>query len=489
MEAALQYGVVHQKPGWPYYATATIRLLRGKYWFSSTIFINHQVRIVGAAGQEVGELGSGLYFPANMVGIVLASEQTPHPVTGVVPDPPTYSAGTLLENFAVRCLRGGTDRAKHGIMMRSVCSLHGLQIYDFAGDGLHITATVSVTGNANNFKLSNLQILRCHNGVYVDGPDANNGYSFGLDCTANRRWGIWDSSFLGNTWVACHTDVNGLGSTGGNPVGHSSRITYGGNVYYAVPTATEAQYVAVTPGTDETVWHLNGPGPTTGFQPTWVAAQPAGTYFAGGSYYVDGVGSGGVLLGCYAEGGQGGVAMTGGSVALGGFIGTNGFTLGGSIGTRNGNEINLNTPNAKLHVGNGTIDTTLGAGSTALQFYHATTESEAWSWELQYVSGDWYLWNAGSGPRIAMVVTGQNTTKQMGRTTPVPYRIYFPEYGVGDSTNTRMHTAATVAPTTGGHAQGEIVWNVNATAGGKVGWVCTTSGTPGTWKAFGAIDP
>jgi hypothetical protein len=49
--------------------------------------------------------------------------------------------------------------------------------------------------------------------------------------------------------------------------------------------------------------------------------------------------------------------------------------------------------------------------------------------------------------------------------------------------------AAGAAPSSGAHVRGEIVFNADPSAGGKVGWVCTASGTPGTWKAFGAIDP
>lgn len=44
------------------------------------------------------------------------------------------------------------------------------------------------------------------------------------------------------------------------------------------------------------------------------------------------------------------------------------------------------------------------------------------------------------------------------------------------------------APTTGAHRKGERVWNNAPTSGGTMGWVCTTSGTPGTWKTFGAIS-
>lgn len=45
------------------------------------------------------------------------------------------------------------------------------------------------------------------------------------------------------------------------------------------------------------------------------------------------------------------------------------------------------------------------------------------------------------------------------------------------------------APSSGAHVVGEVVLNADPIAGGKVGWVCITAGTPGTWKAFGAIDP
>lgn len=45
----------------------------------------------------------------------------------------------------------------------------------------------------------------------------------------------------------------------------------------------------------------------------------------------------------------------------------------------------------------------------------------------------------------------------------------------------------TAAPISGSHFQGDIV-NINAPASGSfIGAVCVTSGTPGTWKSFGAI--
>lgn len=62
---------------------------------------------------------------------------------------------------------------------------------------------------------------------------------------------------------------------------------------------------------------------------------------------------------------------------------------------------------------------------------------------------------------------------------------YFPN-GYALSTTVK-HTAASAAPTTGTWQRGEVIWNNSPSAGGYVGWVCVTSGTPGTWKQFGAI--
>lgn len=45
----------------------------------------------------------------------------------------------------------------------------------------------------------------------------------------------------------------------------------------------------------------------------------------------------------------------------------------------------------------------------------------------------------------------------------------------------------TAAPTTGKWRKGAIVWNTNPASAAYIGWVCTTGGIPGTWKAFGLI--
>lgn len=49
-------------------------------------------------------------------------------------------------------------------------------------------------------------------------------------------------------------------------------------------------------------------------------------------------------------------------------------------------------------------------------------------------------------------------------------------------------TFGSAAPVAGTWIRGDIVYRLSPSAGGKVGWVCTLGGTPGTWKEFGVID-
>jgi hypothetical protein len=43
------------------------------------------------------------------------------------------------------------------------------------------------------------------------------------------------------------------------------------------------------------------------------------------------------------------------------------------------------------------------------------------------------------------------------------------------------------APTSGSWVRGSIVYTTNASASDYIGWICTTSGAPGSWEPFGVI--
>lgn len=60
-------------------------------------------------------------------------------------------------------------------------------------------------------------------------------------------------------------------------------------------------------------------------------------------------------------------------------------------------------------------------------------------------------------------------------------------YATGAGGSSRTETFGTAAPAAGTWFVGDIVWNSAPAAAGTMGWVCTTGGTPGTFKTFGAI--
>ena len=71
----------------------------------------------------------------------------------------------------------------------------------------------------------------------------------------------------------------------------------------------------------------------------------------------------------------------------------------------------------------------------------------------------------------------RNFAEDADITTAGPVRMQGKKYEVGSG-----------IPDNGSYIKGDIVWNDNPIPSGYVGWICTRSGTPGDWKAFGLIQ-
>jgi hypothetical protein len=67
---------------------------------------------------------------------------------------------------------------------------------------------------------------------------------------------------------------------------------------------------------------------------------------------------------------------------------------------------------------------------------------------------------------------------------------YFTANGAGANVRQANNTwqLATAAPTTGYWVQGDIVYNTTPASAGFIGFVCTVTGSPGTWRTFGLIS-
>lgn len=100
-----------------------------------------------------------------------------------------------------------------------------------------------------------------------------------------------------------------------------------------------------------------------------------------------------------------------------------------------------------------------------------------------------------NGAGLAGVICGnycQGTPADKIVSAPKQGVVSFSNYNASgamvDYENLVVINRASAAPVSGTYAVGSIVYNSAPTAGGFIGWVCVTAGTPGTWKTFGAIS-
>lgn len=389
----------------PYSYAGELVVPPGKYYFSGTWNIDRQVRVVGQASPDGNAIGDvQLIFADNINGIVIQSYLTSSSGTD--------AGGTSIENLSVICHRtSGTDGS--GIFLKARARLRNVLVYNFRDNGIHIEATESSsTGNANLWQIDSCRSIgNSLDGLYVDGADVNAGVAIRLDCSDNGRWGINDSSFLGNTYVACHAQGN-----------------------------------------------------------------------TSGAYKTDNLNAQSVFLGCYSEPGQPASSFSTPTVVIGGLHGAGlggaskatlfgsgglgGFTVGGMQG-------NAIDGNCGINIGNGVTSEEFAVvyGTNVSPFrWKSRTGEVYWNW-------------ANFSDVFAFYDKNQYVTRDLSSIGTVPG---FPAGFLAEGQLARLTLSA--APTTGTWRQGDIVFNNAPTAGGTIGWVCTSAGTPGTWKTFGAIS-
>ena len=92
-----------------------------------------------------------------------------------------------------------------------MATIQQVMVRGFSGIGIRIVADARATPktNCNLWRINDVQVLESGpHGLYTDGGDANVGIAIGLDSTRNGGWGVYDSSFLGKTYIGCHTAAN-----------------------------------------------------------------------------------------------------------------------------------------------------------------------------------------------------------------------------------------------------------------------------------------
>jgi hypothetical protein len=102
------------------------------------------------------------------------------------------------------------------------------------------------------------------------------------------------------------------------------------------------------------------------------------------------------------------------------------------------------------------------------------------SWQFSAVSFPW----PSSGNVICGVYKSGSGTGRVQISAPLLMPVGVNVQDALASIQLTREWFGSAAPTTGAWVLGDIVWNSAPSSGGAPGWMCTASGTPGTWKAM-----
>lgn len=452
----------------------------GIYHFAKTIELKRSVILEGDSVGAGGGHTSILTFPPDTTGIIVQRYNTAG--AGLEAESTLGGDGSIIRNLQLVGSKAGSTTG-HGIWLRARATIEQVNIQGFREHGVQVLAAArtkvdAYQGNANDFYIGQCSIIKNDGcGIYVKGADANAGVVINTSCSHNGSWGFYDSSFLGNTYVGCHTEGNGS----------SSQVSDGTNRYYVLD---DTHGGATRPGTNPQVWAVVGLGGVHPAYPLWAAG--AG-YATGGSYKSDNPNARNCFIGCYTESGQAPPDVRIPAMVVGGLFSRqrasgNGFVL--SV-TAAGGSLSPFQMEQK----------TDGPHALKASFAQYPNQPITVTAEGDHVHGFAPLaWDEGTGQWIAVhggnpahppVRYTTNLNKaQFGRGVALPGgQIAFAQ-GIwlgGSLASARFLSNGPAPPTTGEHALGDRIFNSAPAVGKPKSWVCVAAGTPGTWVSEGNL--
>lgn len=171
----------------------------GPYFLSDDLKISKQIWIEGDGGMY-NTAPTQLLF-ANGKGIrVYHSTDSPDGNAGT---------GTIIDGFDV--LAQAHSSATSGVRISAqLVTVRNCTVRSFGTHGISIgNAANGGAGNANVWSLDKVYLRdNLGSGLFVTGNDSNAGHARLVTSLSNGAWGIYDSSFLGNTYTACNTATN-----------------------------------------------------------------------------------------------------------------------------------------------------------------------------------------------------------------------------------------------------------------------------------------
>jgi len=202
-----------------------------RWRFSQHLDIRKMVHIEGqiAQGGSSTTAGTQIWVDEDQAGFIFNSLGTsdygladgyaytinPYSITTMPSDGLEGAYGSILENVSVQASVKGTANVD-GIVIRCQMECRKVHARNFPRHGFRIHAGINNAnadehGDANQWVLKNCKaILNGGDGLHTDGLDANAGVCDKFFSQLNTGYGVYDNSFLSNTYISFDTAGNGI---------------------------------------------------------------------------------------------------------------------------------------------------------------------------------------------------------------------------------------------------------------------------------------
>jgi hypothetical protein len=222
--------------------------------------------------------------------------------------PLTFAEGATVTDGTVTW----TIKVLAAIRVHTNCKVKNINIENAPGNGMLVAANVGWNpySNVNGTQVYDVTAQGCVlNGLFVDGPDANACLFTNYSTISCRRWGVYDSSFLGNTHTGHHTAENGtmmpitsiarVSNVTTVETARPHHLSIGSYVFMLTQSGTYNGFFYVASIVDDYTFTYANTGSDEG--------TPSGSNnirIAGGAYKADDLNARSVWIGCYSESDQ-----------------------------------------------------------------------------------------------------------------------------------------------------------------------------------------
>jgi hypothetical protein len=301
------------------------------YFFSQTLIIDYNMVIRGGTAAQKYRQFSKLKFPANTMGINLRFPD--NGISGV--------SGTLIKDLQIAAtpVIKNFDSTKHGINSNAPVFIENVMVTGFSGHGINLQGPqgTPLVGSVDLSSVKRCYLVYNYDGLHLEGGDGNACLVEECNLSLNRRWGLNDMSFLGNTYIANHAASNC------SVTGQRTLVCQGGHVYAAQRAGSNLKNPGVDAGWKDDWFDFGAIGCI------WAGAgsfKPGNFYEPGGPYSIDNRFIGNqnqrsLLIGCYAEVDQPPSYLGNKSLSIGGINGS-GFSPSSPVINAESNMIYLN---------------------------------------------------------------------------------------------------------------------------------------------------